>query len=462
MRGRPRTLPAVEDAPGGPAKPLSAYLRTPLIHLQFLLVVAVVLGGGGAAYGLRNLVIQLVALAILVFNSERVVQFARLAPKSLVALVVISVAIPVLQAVPVPADFWQALPGRGMVVESFSIAGLDPQRWFSASVSPMRTLVAFSGTIVPFCMIVVGCTLRAEERIALAWSVVAIAVAALLLGAIQLSSANTFGLLFDEGERATVLYTTFANRNSTAIFFVLALCLLAGMPRPGRQVILFSGIAAAALLFIGTFLTQSRTGMVLLAVPVGLLALRFIVTLFTKSNDSAKLRSAIWGGLASAAVLAAVVVGSATSGGRVATSIERFSDLETDRPEMWEDGIYAAGQYWPVGSGMGTADDVFQIHESLEYVSPRRAGRVHNDYIELAIEGGLVSLAMAALWLAWAAFSAFRPGSATASWMRLGAGAGVGAIALQSLMDYPLRNQTILCVVAVLVILLAGEKKLQR
>ena len=160
-----------------------------------------------------------------------------------------------------------------------------------------------------------------------------------------------------------------------------------------------------------------------------------------------------------AAIAAGALAISAFQGGRVSDSLSRFGDTETDRPEMWEDGIYAAGQYWPIGSGSGTFDEVFQLHESLEFISPRRAGRAHSDFIELGMEAGLFGLALAAAWLLWAAASTVAQLRRGPEWSGVGAGLAVGAIALQSLLDYPLRNQTLLCAAGVLVVLLVVRRE---
>lgn len=286
------------------------------------------------------------------------------------------------------------------------------------------------------------------------------AIAAFVPGAVQLSGANTYALLFAERTVPDVLYGTFANRNSTALFMVIALCVLCGMPLPKNRIVLMAGAAAAVLLAIGTILTQSRTGMALLVVPIGLFGLRLVLGFTGKSPDQRTGRAAIGVAAGLAALVAGAVIVSATTGGRAADSFARFSTtMETDRPEMWEDGLYAAGQYWPMGAGMGAFDDVFQMHESLEFVSPRRAGRAHNDYIELAIESGLIGLVLAALWLAWCGYSTLRKGPPNSWWPRLGAGAGIAAVAMQSALDYPLRNQTLLCVAAVLIVLLVKNRR---
>jgi exopolysaccharide production protein ExoQ len=98
---------------------------------------------------------------------------------------------------------------------------------------------------------------------------------------------------------------------------------------------------------------------------------------------------------------------------------------------------------------------VFQVDESLENLTRRRAGRAHNDYIELAVEAGIAGLALAGAWLlllGWLSWQARRSSLRWAAW----SGSGfLLAIALQSITDYPLRNQTMLAFAGIALLLLA-------
>ena len=426
----------------------AARLRDPAVHLAVLLALSVALGGGGVAYGLRNLAVQLAALAVLAANRDAVLRFVRNGPRALVWLVGASLALPLLQLVPLPAALWQALPGRGVVAESFALAGLGADRWFSFSLDPMRTLVAFCGTLAPAAIIAVGSTLDPARVLRLAGLAAILAFGALVLGIAQLASANDALLLYPVSPKPDLLYATFANRNSTALFFVLAV-LLAGMA-PGPC---WARVAGMALLALGALLTQSRSGVALLGG-----ALVAVMLLGIWQYRSSSLRSLRMGMAAGgAALLALLLVLAGTD--RLADSIARLGDTATDRGEVWEDSLYAARQYAPLGSGMGTFDEVFQLHESLEYVSPRRAGRAHNDWLEIAIEGSVPALALALAWLAWCALASLRGGGDAMRIPRLLAGVGLACIALQSMLDYPLRNQTLLCMAALLVAVLAVRKE---
>lgn len=447
--------PPVDVEPSG-----LALLRTPLVQLQILLVLAVLLGGGGVAYGMRNLVIQLAAIAILAAHPALVWRFVREAPRMLLVLVLLSMALPLLQIVPLPPHLWQSLPGRELVIESRAIAGLDKSAWVPASVDSARSLVAFCGTLAPAAIIVIGSTLSRDAKARLGWTLVVAALGALALGVAQVSTGNTFGVLYPSRVEADVIYASFANRNSTGLFFVLAMILAMSLPLKQPRNWLLPLAIACALLALGTILTQSRSSMVVLAIAFALVALRAAFAFLQMRQGGERVRTnpalIMAAGFGVLVVIAGVL--SLTMGGRASDSLSRFSTLEVDRLEMWDDGAYATQTYWPVGSGMGTFDEVFQVHESLEYVSPRRAGRMHNDHLEVALEAGLAGVLLIAGWLIWIAQASLRGQSQTGRWLRLGAGVGLAGIALQSVLDYPLRNQTLLCVAALLVVLLVQTR----
>ena len=104
---------------------------------------------------------------------------------------------------------------------------------------------------------------------------------------------------------------------------------------------------------------------------------------------------------------------------------------------------------------MGTFDEVFQIDESLENTAQRRAGRAHNDYLEIAIEAGLPGLLLIAAWSAMCIWLAWRARRSPLRWAGWAAAGILLAIALQSATDYPLRNQAMLCLAAFALLVLA-------
>ncbi|OYW48291.1 MAG: hypothetical protein B7Y36_06540 [Novosphingobium sp. 28-62-57] len=428
-----------------------------------LILVACLFGGGGVAFGVSNLAVQIVAISALALNGDAVWQFISRGPRPLVALVACSLLLPLVQLIPLPPEVWRNLPGRGLVVEALSASGQEA--WRPLTVSTARTFVAFTGLIAPFAVIVFGwrSSHHALQRVVVA--TVGVGFASILLGAFQVLGQDQFGLLYPQNEMPGVLFGFFANRNSTAVFLVSCLLLLCSLPslRPLSPRWL-AKVVAAVLLVTGVILTQSRTGLVLLALPLGMVALQSLVrwkergaraqpsNLPMKAAVLAVALIAIGGG--ALATLPATV-----SGSRIETLMARFDKAEEQRPAIWEDARFAAERYWPAGSGMGTFDEVFQIDESLENISPRRAGRAHNDYIELAIEAGPFALLIVLAWATWTLWSLWRGLSSAGPqrWHTLASAGVLLAVALQSLLDYPLRNQTMLCLVAFAVVLLARQ-----
>lgn len=440
---------------------LAGWLASPRGQLQLLIALAVALGGGGVGFALRNLVIQLAALVLLAIQRERAWCFITQGPRFLVALVLLTLALPLIQLVPLPASLWQALPGREPVQAAFAIAGVAPDSWFPLSLDQGRTLTAFAGLLPAAAIIAIGAHMPREDKAELARFAAFAVLAALGLGIVQLSTANTWGLLFPilPTPKADVLYASFANRNSAAMGFVLALILLAAAPWWKSRAALMLAIGGSVLLALGVVLTQSRSGMVVLLLALGFAGLRAGLAALARQRGKDALPPPLWiGTIVLVGLVLAAFLAATLGGGRPAASLARFADSDTARPQLWEDGAYAAQEYWPVGSGMGTFDEVFQSYESLEYITPRRAGRAHSDVLEVVIEGGIVSTALVLAWLAWCMAAALRA-PPWWRWPALGAGAGVLALLAQSLLDYPLRNQTLLALAAVLVVLLAWRKR---
>lgn len=431
--------------------------KTRANQLTILMTIACLFGGGGVAYGVANLAVQLAALLILALNGSALQQFFAKAPRTLSALAVLTMALPLLQLVPLPPSAWTALPGRSFVNEALLASG--GSGWHALSVDRARTFVAFIGLVAPFTIITLGWRAEGNATGRIALLIVALGLANVLLGAAQVLGHDTFGVLYVENEMPGVLFGFFANRNTTGIFLVCSLLMLTSLP-PRKMFSLGwqAKIAAAVMLATGAVLTQSRTSIILLAIPLALAVIRLIMLGMVRRQQGNQRSNTVLHAALGAALAGIVVVGGMAtfvSGSRVDTVLARFDKTQERRPSIWEDSRYAASRYWPVGAGMGTFDEVFQQDESLEYVSERRAGRAHNDYLEIAIEAGVFAIALVAAWALWVAFAAWRAITTPQRWPAL-AGAGIlMAIALQSLLDYPLRNQAMLCLAAFAIVLLA-------
>lgn len=420
-----------------------------------LLAVAFLFGGGGSRFGLANLAVQLTALAVIAAFPLACLSFCKSAPSYLRLLVALSLALPLIQLVPLPMALWSGLPGRDLSVASFGLLNWDG--WAPHSLYPLRTALTASALVTPIAVLCVAWTLPREQLFWLGWLVVAFGLMTVVIGAVQVSSDNTSLAFWDEGFQIRALFGTFANRNSTGLFLVGTIALALFLPAPIKHPAALIGRMAIALLLVAAIiLTKSRTALVLALVPIALWLLKLALDQLRARSGRNRHRGAIF----AAAILAlgAASIGAlfVTAPGRLADTIERFDAFEADsRRYIWDDATFSISRYWPVGSGMGTFDEVFQVDESLENLTVRRAGRAHNDFIEIAIEAGLPGVVLVALGLVALGWFSWQARRSPDKWVAWGAGAFLLTIALQSITDYPLRNQTILAIAALALAILA-------
>ena len=133
----------------------------------------------------------------------------------------------------------------------------------------------------------------------------------------------------------------------------------------------------------------------------------------------------------------------------LASVAERFALADDARREMWRDAWFATTQAWPFGVGMGGAQPAMISAERLEVLDPLLPNRVHNDYLELALEGGLAAmllLAVIALVLTVAAWRSWRKRPSDRHLTALGIVILMVAAA-HSVVDYPLRSMALACLI---------------
>ncbi len=435
--------------------PTRAADRTALLIIAMLLLVAFAFGGGGARYGVANLAVQLAALGALAARPDSALRFWRESPMLLRIAIGASLAVPVLQIIPLPEAVWSALPGRELVSRSLALVG-GGGGWHPFSVDPLRTLLALTALITPVAVLWAGWSLARDRLIDLGWLVVAFGLFTVLLGAAQLGATTDSATLYGSRNPGAILLGTFANRNSTGLFLTFALGLVAVLPAPRpHPAILPARLAVGALLLLGVVLTQSRTALVLALLPLLLAAVRAAGWGWSKGNGQRRKSGMIITVGAIALLAAGLGTVLVTAPGRIGDTLERFEAKDDPRRFIWDDATFIAGRYLPLGAGMGTFDEIYQVDESLENLSPRRPGRAHNDFLELAIEAGAPGLGLAALWLVLVGWLGWAARHSPRRWIAWSGSTFLLAIALQSITDYPLRNQTILALAGFALLLLA-------
>lgn len=439
-----------------------------------LIVISVLLGGGGSKQGIFNAVVEALALLILAINGPLVARFVSNAPIALRALVLATLLLPLLQLIPLPPALWHVLPGQDAVQASLALIGEDGT-WRPISVWPMRTAMAATGLIVPFCALVLALVLdgamvqwpwRASGRDAPFVALVAMGLFGGLLGVAQLSTANSVGNIYGGSLITSQLYGTFANHNTAGIYFVVALiATLPLLPRKlgfsQRGLLVY---ASAAFFVLLVLLSQSRSAILVMFVALAMLAWRLADKRGLASWKQARgvLRGRASAYLAIAVVLLVTLAVGLNSTQRGSQIYHRYANLEQGdaRTVIWGDGVETAQRLLPLGAGAGAFQNVFDLDESLETLNQGRAGRAHNELLEVAIEFGVLGLALLVGWGAYLllrSVALFRHGEM--SDRRFAAMVTLLCLGLQSFVDYPLRSQAGLCIAGVMVAILVQQRR---
>lgn len=445
-------------------------LARPELQLSALLAVAVVFGGGGVGAALPNLVVQLLALAIMAFNARAVGKFITGGPIALRLLVAGSVLVPLFQLIPLPPGLWQVMPGRDLVSQSLALVGPETE-WRPLSVFPARTLLAATGLIAPLAVLVLGARLDRGGRNFVLGTIAGLGLFNLMIGAIQLVSGNQLAHFHGGTIDASQLYGTFANHNTAGIFFVIALFATLGLKADQNVGSHFELLrwTCVGLFALSVVLTQSRSSLlvlVLAGLALGLVqGMRHLRRMRAAPRTGRRSRHRSWWrrrpvvtGLIAAAFIVLGIAAFVASSGKIGQTAERFSFIEDDvRPRIWSDALISVDRFWPLGSGMGTFDEVFQLDESLENLEPGRAGRAHNEYLEVPIEAGAIGVGLIAAWAVWLGILCIRTLRGTQGLAEVAVPTALAVIALQSAVDYPLRSQAGLCLAAALIAVLVRQ-----
>lgn len=325
-------------------------------------------------------------------------------------------ALMVLHLVPLPPSWWRALPGRDIIVQVDEVVGLG-NLWRPLSMSPPWTWNALWFMFVPLSVLVHAAQLPTQMVRRLGGVILLIGFVSGLLAIAQVLG-NPRGPLYPYRiSHFGVAVGLFANRNHQAVFLAalvpIAMAWLRRNPvritldaRHGRQLDVNNGLAImlVAALFPLVLASGSRAGLVALVVSV---ALSFVVLSpfgrrSGKAKGKARRQVLVWSMVAVLGSLA--VTGVALRNDR-ALSIDRFIEvdpLEDMRTKILPTTFMMIRLYAPLGSGIGTFEPVYQIHEPDELLIPTYANHIHNDWLEVVMTAGVPgAILLGGMILAW-------------------------------------------------------------
>lgn len=428
-----------------------------MIASALLLGFCVLLGGASRSQEFRLLAVELAALPVLVLGLTALIQDGGRGHFWFLALTVAVVLLPLLQLTPLPPALWQALPGRDAVETARTLVGAMPT-WTPISLTPDRTLSAWLALLPPIAMLIAGLTLRPDDQGRLISLVLAGCVLSLSLGLAQVATGGADWTYPWRWTHRGWMSGLFANRNHLATLCLVVLPFavhrtVRGLGRIGSGSLdVWLGGALTGLLVVALGVIKSRAGVVI-AGPVVLLSL----VAAWRTRGPGRVNLAVVG---LAAILGVAVLGVTTFA--LPPLLERFDQgaSEEGRFKEWPTVFEAVQVYAPVGSGLGSFDAVHRSVEPLERLRPTYFNQAHNDYLEIWLEAGWLGLALIVVFLTWFAtrtrnawLAAREPGQG----LGLAAAVAILAVLAASMVDYPLRTETIAVIFALCCVVLEGS-----
>lgn len=403
---------------------------------------------GGSAQGLwNNAALQLLGVALIGWSAYDAQPPSRPA-RSLLLLAAATLALIVVQLLPLPPPLWTSLPGRGLVESGYPLLGY-PLPWLPLSLDPYDTLAASYALLPPIAILAAMLARPAVKQGWIAAAVLAAALASVVLGAAQAAGGAPRWWTHFYSFTSPGVTGFFANRNHmatlllAAIPFAAAIYVAAKATMKQRQkafAMLAFGVGGMLLLVAGIALNASLAALAL-AVPV--IALSGLLVLPAGSRTARML------GLFAGVAFAAAVVAISSSSIRTELAGGAGSASFHSRAEIWSITGRAIADSFPAGTGVGTFRQVYALHEAPASVTNTYVNHAHNDYLEIVLEAGLAGLLLLAAFLAWWALQAVRVWrTPSTSPFARAATIASAAILAHSSVDYPLRSAAIAAVFA--------------
>ena len=365
-----------------------------------MLVFSPLIKGGNVPVPLLILeLLSLVLLARLVFVPAFWSKFSRWGVFVLAA----AVLLPLLYLIPVPISVWEGLPGRAQYADLIRIAqdggALSGMR--AISLQPFESEQGWYALLFPVSVFLVMLGL-AEARVRMLIAVfLGMAVFQAMLGLIQFIQGTESLLRLGNPYYLESAVGTYVNRANLAGLLYLALPIsiaLLAVPfveraggeshkrgSPADTLLRMAIGLLPIILLVGLVFTRSRAG-----IALGLLGLLLTALMFSLKLGKRKLL-AIVGAIFLVGLFLALMTG-------IAPVVERFAAHDAVDDQRWDifsAALQAAQTFSPIGAGPATFAEVFPLFQPGDMIG--FVNRVHNDYLELYFNGGLLLLIPALL-----------------------------------------------------------------
>lgn len=432
------------------------------VLLCVLLCTLWIAGGASRADALGQVAVRAVAILVMIVAILFGARPSFGSAKAVWALLGTSIALAVAQIIPLPPELWSMLPGRAMLLEAASASG-QAQPWRPSSIVPGATVNAAASLIIPAATLLLVTSLKEQERLRVPGLMLCLIAAATMIGLMQFSGAGFENPLINE--TPGMVSGTFANRNHFALFSAIG-CLLVPvwMFLDGRRARWRAPVGLGlVLLFSLTILaTGSRAGIVLgaLALAIGLVLAREGI-----KKELSRFPAWVYPALIVAVVGVIFLLVAVSVAADRAVSFDRAFTVDqgTDMRSRGLSTVWAMIRaYFPVGSGLGSFDPIFRMHEPFALLKPTYFNHAHNDLLEVLLDAGLPGLLLllgATLWWVTSSLRAWRGGRGARTGMPKLGSATLLLIVIASGFDYPARTPMIMAVIILAAHWLCGSPR---
>lgn len=414
------------------------------------------------------------ALGFVLFWRARHVSVPKIGDGPVLAALAVFAAAAALQLVPLPGHVREALsPASAALLQAADLryaaallapGGTPDLGWHALSVDPPDTIKALA-LLAAFGILLAGLTsfFSRESLAPLAPPLVGFALILAFIGIVQkaLLGDHAFGGMRIYGfwqpqYKLTTPFGPFVNKNHFAGWMLMALPLGLGyflglaevgmrdVRRGWRNRLLWLSSShgghlqlvafAIILMAVSLLMTKSRSGIVCLVVAMA------IATVFAVRHQRG------WKGRVVILLSLAALVVVPISWSRVDV-VGRFSTRPGDpslglRRAVWHDTLTIIRDFPLTGTGLNTFATATMKYQTAR--TDMHFREAHNDYLQIAAEGGLllgIPAAVTILLLTRAIWRRFRENAddRASYWLRFGATTGLVAIALQSAVEFSLQ-----------------------
>jgi O-antigen ligase len=431
----------------------------PFVLLAVLFCVLFAAGGSSRADAPGQVVVQSASVLAIILAILKRPQQPFSSAKPVWLILSAAIVLGFVQLLPLPPAVWQALPGRTPLLEAAVVLG-EPQPWRPISLVPGATVNAVSSLFVPLAVLLLITQLKGSERASLTGMILSLIAATMLVGLVQFSGLHLTTSVADnaDGEVSGFL----ANRNHFALLMAIGSVIAptwAVSRNRGQEWRSPVALGLIILFALSTLASGSRAGIL-----IGALGLIAGITIARQGIKRSLARYPRWVFPAVMCTTLIIVAGFAVTSfvANRAISINRLLAMDPSqdlRRRALPHIVEMIRIYFPAGSGLGSFDPIYRMHEPLDLLADTYLNHAHNDIIEVILDGGLIGALIlfgAMLWWSKQTLRLFNTVAEMRNALPKAGSAIILLVVAASSVDYPARTPIVMAILVAAAAWLAG------